>query len=142
MSSSSPASGLEPRQCLRIEDLHLEGPKPSGGSQKIHAHEMRDLCHQAEGSTSEPGSDAHSKGQSSPNKMKAAAIPSDSEIPSSSSDKNSIIRIRKTIRSKLLLENQQAKIFPSSFLFMAIGNSPQVGPPCPDHTDSVQLGVS
>ncbi|KFO27046.1 hypothetical protein H920_11553 [Fukomys damarensis] len=48
------------------EDLHLEGPKASGGSQKIYAGEMKDLCHQAEVSTLEPGSDAHGKDQSSP----------------------------------------------------------------------------
>ncbi|KFO28675.1 Transcription factor 7-like 1 [Fukomys damarensis] len=54
---------------------------------------------------------------------KTAAIPSDSEA-TSSSDKHSLVRIRKTIRSKLL-ENRQATVFPSSSLFTAIGNSPQ-----------------
>ncbi|KFO34240.1 Solute carrier family 35 member F3, partial [Fukomys damarensis] len=65
-----------------------------------------------------------------------------SEVPSSSSDENSLVRIRKNIRNKLLLENQQAKTFLPSPLFMAIGNSLQVDPPHPDHADSVQLGVT
>ncbi|KFO29930.1 hypothetical protein H920_08669 [Fukomys damarensis] len=73
---------------------------------------------------------------------KAAVIPSDSEVLSSSSDENSLVHVRKTICSKLLLENQQAKIFLPSSLFMAIGNNLQVDPPHPDHADSVQLGVT
>ncbi|EHB01195.1 Rho GTPase-activating protein 21 [Heterocephalus glaber] len=46
--------------------------------------------------------------------LRTAAVPRDSEAPSSSSE-----------NSELLLPNQQAKIFPSSSLFMAIGNSLQ-----------------
>ncbi|KFO27678.1 hypothetical protein H920_10940 [Fukomys damarensis] len=49
--------------------------------------------------------------------MKAAAVPSDSETPSSSSSENSPVPIRKTNHSKLLLENQQAKIFPFSSFY-------------------------
>ncbi|KFO37544.1 hypothetical protein H920_01029 [Fukomys damarensis] len=56
---------------------------------------------------------------------RTAAIPRDSEVPSSSSNENSLVRIRKTIYRELLLENQQAKIFPFSSLFTAIGNNPQ-----------------
>ncbi|KFO24849.1 hypothetical protein H920_13759 [Fukomys damarensis] len=59
--------------------------------------------------------------------MKAAVVPSNSEGPSSSSKKNSPVHIRKTIRSKLLLENQQAEIFLLRSLFMPVGNSLQVG---------------
>ncbi|KFO27816.1 hypothetical protein H920_10831 [Fukomys damarensis] len=120
-SSLSPASGLE--QCLtldHIEDLHREGPTTSGGSQKIYAREMRDPCHQAEGSTLEPGGDTVKIRAPT---MKAADIPRDSEGLHSSSDENSLVHIRKTMCSKLLLENQQAKVFPSSSLFMAIGNN-------------------
>ncbi|EHB01313.1 hypothetical protein GW7_00137 [Heterocephalus glaber] len=72
--------------------------------------------------------------------MKTPTIPSDSETPSTSNDENSLVCIRKTICSKLLLENQQAKIVPSSSLFMAIGNNLQVNLPHPDQADSVQLG--
>ncbi|KFO34164.1 hypothetical protein H920_04485 [Fukomys damarensis] len=74
--------------------------------------------------------------------MKAAAIPSNSEVLSSSSNKNSLVPNRKIIHSKLLLENQQAKIFPCSSLFMAIGNNLRVNPARSDHADSVQLGVT
>ncbi|KFO21648.1 hypothetical protein H920_16952 [Fukomys damarensis] len=49
-----------------IEDLHPEDAKVSCGSQKTCAREMKDLCHQAEGSTLEPGSDAHGEDQNSP----------------------------------------------------------------------------
>ncbi|XP_021115052.1 BEN domain-containing protein 6 isoform X1 [Heterocephalus glaber] len=57
------------QQCLMlvyIEDVHLKGPKASGKRQKTYASGGKDLCHQAEGSTLEPGSDAHDEGQSSP----------------------------------------------------------------------------
>ncbi|KFO29187.1 hypothetical protein H920_09427 [Fukomys damarensis] len=47
------------------EDLYLGRPEISGRRQKIYTGEMKDLCHQAEGSTLGPGSDAHSKHQSS-----------------------------------------------------------------------------
>ncbi|EHA99613.1 Suppressor of G2 allele of SKP1-like protein [Heterocephalus glaber] len=56
---------------------------------------------------------------------KTAAIPNNSEALSSSSKENSQVHTRKTIHSKLLLANQQAKIFPSRPLFMAIDNNPQ-----------------
>ncbi|KFO33991.1 hypothetical protein H920_04632 [Fukomys damarensis] len=123
-----------------IEDVHLEGPKASGGRQKTYAIEMKDLYHQAEGSTLEPGSDVHGEDQSSPDANSSHSQGQGG--PNSSSDENSLVCIRKTIRSKLLLGNQQAKVFHSSSLFMAIGNNPQVDPPCPDHVDSVQLGVT
>ncbi|KFO26158.1 Tubulin alpha chain [Fukomys damarensis] len=106
MSSSSPASGLEPRQCLmlvHIEDLHPEDPKASGRNQKIYAGEMKDLCNQAEGSTVMLMVKIRAP------LMKAAAIPSDNGAPSSSSDKNSLVYIRKTIHSKRLIENQQCE---------------------------------
>ncbi|KFO28561.1 hypothetical protein H920_10039 [Fukomys damarensis] len=75
--------------------------------------------------------------------MKAAAVPRDCEVPNSSHKEDSNVHMRKTIRSsELLLENQQAKISPSSSLFMAVGNNLQVAPPHPDLTDSVQLGVA
>ncbi|KFO27902.1 hypothetical protein H920_10706 [Fukomys damarensis] len=74
--------------------------------------------------------------------MKAAAIPSDTEVLSSSDDGNNLVHIRKTIGSQLLLENQQAKIFLPSALFMAVGNTLQVDPPGPDCADSAQLGVT
>ncbi|EHB03970.1 Engulfment and cell motility protein 1 [Heterocephalus glaber] len=108
---------------LGFINLHLKVPKANSRSQKTYSSEVKDLCHQAEGSTLEPGSDAHSEDQSSPDRT--AAIPRDSEAPSSSSNENSLVCIRKTICSGVLLENQQAKSFLSSSLFMAIGNSLQ-----------------
>ncbi|KFO26046.1 hypothetical protein H920_12607 [Fukomys damarensis] len=101
---------------------------------------MKDLCRQAEGTTLEPGNDAHGEDRSSPDKT--AFVPSDSEALRSFSNENSLVHIRKSIHSRLLLENQQAKIFPSSSPFMAIGSNLQVDPPRPDHADSVQLGVT
>ncbi|KFO37155.1 hypothetical protein H920_01449 [Fukomys damarensis] len=122
---------------VRIEDLHLEGPKASGESQKICTGEMKNL-------SSTLFRDPHWSQEvmltvkiRAP-LMKAAAILNDSEVLSSS-DENRLVRIRKTICSKLLLENQQATIFPLRSLFMAIRNNPQVDPPHPDHNDSVQL---
>ncbi|EHB05833.1 hypothetical protein GW7_18443 [Heterocephalus glaber] len=121
-SDNCPAKVLEPTamsQCLVLvcmEDLHTEGPRVSGGSQKTCAGGVKDLCHQAKGSILEPGSGAQGEDQSS--LMRTAAIPSDSEALSSCSDENSQVCIRKTKCSKLLLENQQPQIFPSSSLFM------------------------
>ncbi|KFO25642.1 hypothetical protein H920_12981 [Fukomys damarensis] len=115
--------------------------RPNASGQKIYASEIKDLYNQPDGSILKLESDAHGKDQSY--LMKAAAIPRDSELPSSSSsNENSLVCIRKTICNKLLLENQQAKIFHSSSLFMAIGNNLQVDPPCPDNTDSVQMGIT
>ncbi|KFO33194.1 hypothetical protein H920_05382 [Fukomys damarensis] len=51
---------------------------------------------------------------------RTAAIPSDSEDPSSSDDKNSQIHIRKASCSKLLQENQQYPIFLSNSPFMPL----------------------
>ncbi|KFO24151.1 Coxsackievirus and adenovirus receptor like protein [Fukomys damarensis] len=72
--------------------------------------------------------------------MKTAAIPSDSK-DWSSSDENSVVHMRKTICIKLL-ENQQAKIFPTGSLCIAIDNYTQVDPSCPDHPDSFQLSIT
>ncbi|KFO26559.1 hypothetical protein H920_11958 [Fukomys damarensis] len=63
MSSTSPRAHDNVLCC--IKDLHLEGPKASGGSQKTCADGVKDLCHQAEASILEPGSDAHGEDQSS-----------------------------------------------------------------------------
>ncbi|EHB03928.1 E3 ubiquitin-protein ligase RNF133 [Heterocephalus glaber] len=73
---NAPETGNQTIQMANF-DLHLEGPKASGGRQKIFTGEMKDFCHQAEGSTLEPGSDVHGEDQSS--LTKTAAIPSDSE---------------------------------------------------------------
>ncbi|KFO26557.1 hypothetical protein H920_11956 [Fukomys damarensis] len=120
---------------VRIEDLYLEGPEASGGSQEISSGEMKDLCNQAEGSTL--SQEVMLMVKTRDPLVKAAANPSDSEVPSSSSDENSRVHIRKTICSKLLLENQEAHICLPSSPFMAVGNNPQVDPPLP-----VQLGVT
>ncbi|KFO32142.1 hypothetical protein H920_06478 [Fukomys damarensis] len=101
---------------------------------------MTDLCHQAEGTSLE--SEMMPTVKIRAPLTETAAIPSGSETLSSSSNENSLLYIRKTISSKLLLENQQANSFPSSSPFMAIGNNLQVGPLCPDHADSVQLGTA
>ncbi|KFO29679.1 hypothetical protein H920_08834 [Fukomys damarensis] len=114
-----------------IEDLNLEGPKASGGSQKIYAREMK---------LRDPhwSQEVMLMVKVKAPLMKAAAIPNN-EVLSSSSDKNSLIRIRKTSHSELLLENQQAMNFFPSSLFMAIGNNLQEDPPCPDHAAPVQV---
>ncbi|KFO26571.1 hypothetical protein H920_11970 [Fukomys damarensis] len=53
--------------------------------------------------------------------VKAAAIPSDIKVLSFCSDENSLIHIRKTIHSKLFLENQQTTIFsPVLFLWVSV----------------------
>ncbi|KFO28225.1 hypothetical protein H920_10382 [Fukomys damarensis] len=98
---------------IPTDDLHPEGSKASSRSQKTYTGEVKDLCHQAERSLG----------------LESDAQHEDEEVC-----------IRKTIRSKLLLENKQPTVFPSSSLFMVIGNNPQVDRPC--HTDSVQLGVT
>ncbi|KFO30028.1 hypothetical protein H920_08538 [Fukomys damarensis] len=100
------------------EDLNPEGPKAWGRSQKICTGGVKELCHQAEGSTLEPGSDAHGEDQRSPDRT--AAIPSDGEDLSSSSNENSQVHIKKTNHSKLLLANQQPMISPSSYPFMLL----------------------
>ncbi|KFO32077.1 hypothetical protein H920_06525 [Fukomys damarensis] len=53
-----------------------------------------------------------------------AAIPSDDKDWSSSTEKSQV-HIRKTICSKLLLENQQPHNLPLPFCFYAIGNNLQ-----------------
>ncbi|KFO26495.1 Zinc finger protein 24 [Fukomys damarensis] len=58
--------------------------------------------------------------------MKTAAIPSDTEVPSSFSYENSQVHSRKAIHSKLL-ENQQAKIFSSGSRLSAVGYNLQLG---------------
>ncbi|KFO25403.1 hypothetical protein H920_13164 [Fukomys damarensis] len=78
MSPTSPSEGIEPkakpprvqpeawspRQCLiqvRIEDLHSEGPKASGRSQKVYV--VKDPHHQAERCALEPESSTEGRGQ-------------------------------------------------------------------------------
>ncbi|XP_033613633.1 palmitoyltransferase ZDHHC21 isoform X3 [Fukomys damarensis] len=74
---------------------HGEDPKASGGSQETYAYEMKDLCHHLR--------DPHwtwevlLKVKMRAPLTRTAAIPSDSEALSSSSDENSQVRIRKTI---------------------------------------------
>ncbi|KFO31735.1 hypothetical protein H920_06934 [Fukomys damarensis] len=101
---------------------------------------MKNLCHQAEGSTLEPETDTHSKDQSSPDES-SSAILRDTKVLSISSDENSLIQIRKTMHSKLLRENRKAQNFLCSSLFTAIGNNLPVHHPCADYTDSFQLGI-
>ncbi|KFO32736.1 hypothetical protein H920_05905 [Fukomys damarensis] len=67
MSSMSPAGGLEPTANLmlvHIKDLHLQGSKAGGGSQKTCANGVKDL--QTEGPALEPESDTHGEDESSP----------------------------------------------------------------------------
>ncbi|KFO30460.1 Putative palmitoyltransferase ZDHHC21 [Fukomys damarensis] len=75
--------------------LIIKDPKASGGSQETYAYEMKDLCHHLR--------DPHwtwevlLKVKMRAPLTRTAAIPSDSEALSSSSDENSQVRIRKTI---------------------------------------------
>ncbi|KFO25118.1 hypothetical protein H920_13501 [Fukomys damarensis] len=118
-----------------IKGSALGRPKDQWQKPENLCNEMKDFRPQ-----NEPESDAHSEDESSPDET--AAAPSDSEaLSSKDNDENSLVRIRKAIRSKLLLENQQAQIFPRGSPFMTIGNNLQVDPRCPPHSDSVQLVV-
>ncbi|KFO20303.1 hypothetical protein H920_18310 [Fukomys damarensis] len=80
-----------------------ERPKGQRWKPKACASTVKDLCHQAEGSTLKPENDAHGEDQSP--LMRTEAISCENKDPSSPFDENSQVRIRKISYSKLL-ENQ------------------------------------
>ncbi|EHB08726.1 DEP domain-containing protein 1B [Heterocephalus glaber] len=115
----------------RVQDLHPEGPKASGGSQKTCAGGLKDLCRKAEGCILEPGSDAHGEDQSSPDENSSHSQPQrgpkflpQGETAKFTSGKPSSASFSQKIK--------RPRSSPPVLFFMAIGNNPQIKYPGAD----------